>query len=239
MTDEARGPVGKLPLTLQTAMETWFSENSSVGLGDLRAQVTLEALQRTETADHWVINRKRLSRADIMELSLDMVASGYSIPALLQITGMPKARTFMTWLNDYKPFADLMETAEKMRAIILSEQALEIVDGTTNPKLAFRDKTRADLRMRMAEIFHSKKFGKKQIVDVTHHLDDLSSPEVWSRFRSILISHQAMIEENTGIKIEVPCQDAEIVQEATPLAPEYQTIETLGMEGLAGPGEEE
>ena len=237
MTDPLEGPVGKLPLTLQAAMGNYFECNPCLGQGDLRAPITLEALQRTETADHWIIERKRLSRADVMELCLDMVATGYSIPAILAIPGFPKHRTYMGWLLDYKPFADLMEVAEKMRAIILAEQALDIVDATTDPKMAFRDKTRADLRMRMAEVFHSKKYGKKQLIDVTHH-DDLSGDEVWSRFRSILITHASMIQEKTGIKIDVPCEDAEIVSE-DPSAPPTPSIWEIGMEGMSNPSQED
>jgi hypothetical protein len=232
---ESRGIIGKLPLTLQSAMGNWFAENASMGQGDLRTPVTLEALQRTETSDYWVVNRKKLGRAEVMELMIDMVAGGYSVPALLQVTGMPKPRTIMSWLQDYKPFADMMETAEKMRAVILAEQALDIVDATEDPKMAFRDKTRADMRMRMAEIFNPKKFGKKQLVDVTHHMDDLSGDEVWSRFRSILISHQDMIQSKTGIKIEVPIQDAEIVNDESLVAPVEQDFRTLGMQGVVDP----
>lgn len=229
------GVIGKLPLTLQEAMSNWFAENASLGNGDLRTPVTLEALQRTETADYWVVNRKKLGRAEVMEVMLDMVASGYSIPALLAITGMPKHRTVMSWLVDYKPFADSMEVAERMRAMVLAEQALEIVDGSTDDKQAFRDKVRSDLRLKMAEIFNPKKYGKKQMIDVTHHLDDLSGSEVWSRFRSILISHQEMIQKNTGILIEVPVQDAEIVQDFDAVEfPEPDPMH-IGMEGESNP----
>ena len=59
MTDPLEGPVGKLPLTLQAAMGNYFECNPCLGQGDLRAPITLEALQRTETADHWIIERKR------------------------------------------------------------------------------------------------------------------------------------------------------------------------------------
>jgi hypothetical protein len=231
------GPVGKLSLTLQDAMGNWFMENPCMGRGDVRAEVTIEALQRTETADYWVINRKRLYRADVMELMLDLTCSGFSIPAILAMPGMPKNRTYITWINEYKVFADLMDASEQMRALILSEQALEIMDDTNDPtgKQAFRDKTRAELRMRMAEVLHTKRYGKKQMVDVTHHNDDLSSPEVWSRFRSVLVTHAEMIESATGIKILVPSevQDAQIVRPDEEGFFEAPDVQTLGMEGHA------
>ena len=235
MTDG--GLIGRLPLTLQDAMGSWFAENACMGQGDLRTPITLEALQRTEQADYWVINKKKLGRAEVMELTLDLVASGYSLPALLKVPGFPKPRTMMSWLGNYRPFADMMEVAEKMRAIILSEQALSILDGSDDKDQAFRDKARADIRMRMAEVFHSKKFGKKSQVDVTHHMEDLTGDEVWSRFSSILISHRDMIKEKTGISIDVPCQDAEIVTTEEEQATEHDVM-TLGMQGTADPAEE-
>ena len=228
--ESPNGPIGNLPLTLQEAMGRYFEENASLGEGDLRASITLEALQRTETADHWVIYRKKRSRADVMELLLNLVASGFSIPAILQEPGMPHPRTYMGWLNDYKPFAELMEQAEKMRAIILAEQSLQIMDGCEDPKMVFRDKTKAELRMRMAEVLHGKKFGKKQNVDVTHNFMDLSSPEVWSRFESVLISHAALIEANTRVKIIVPkIEEAEIVKEEVETSVPDQA--SIGMQG--------
>jgi len=234
---EGPSPLGRLPVTLQEAMGNWFGENSSLGQGDLRTPVTFEALQRTEQADYWVVNRKRLGRAEIMEMMLDLVASGFSMPTILATHGMPKPRTVMTWLADYRPFADLMETSEKMRAIILSEQALEILDGSQDDKQAFRDNARATLRMKMAEVMHSKKFGRKQQVDITHHLDDLMPEEVWTRFSSILQSHKDMIEAKTGIKIEVPFQEAEVVKIEAHEEPEADQM-TLGMEGTPSPAQD-
>ena len=222
---------GELPLTIQEAMGNYFENTACLGEGDMRAPVTMEALQRTETRDFWVIYKKKRSRAEVMELMLNLVAEGFSIPAILQEPGMPQPRTYIAWLSDYKPFADLMEQAERMRALILSEQSLEIMDNCSDPKMVFRDKTRAELRMKMAEVLHSKRYGKKQNVDITHSLGDLSSPEVWSRFRSVLISHAELIQNNTGVKIEVPTiQDAEVIKEDEEEQPE-QTQETLGMEG--------
>ena len=227
MAEPVEGPVGNLPITLRESMETSFRENPCLGQGDLRANITLENLQRTETADHWTILGKRLSRADVMELSLDMVSQGYSIPALLKIPGMPKSRTFMGWMSDYRPFADLMEVAEKIRAIILAEQAIEILDATDNPKRAFIDKNRADIRMRAAESLHSKRYGRRTQIDVQHH-DDLSAPETWSRLTSFLTVHAKLIQENTGIQVIVPN-----FEEAVVVEPEAEVTEqeTLGMQG--------
>jgi len=220
--------VGTLPITLQQAVSNYLVENSCLGQGDLRVAVTIEALQRTETQDEWVVGRRHLNRADVMELCLDMVAQGYSLPAILGLTGMPKPRTLMTWISDYKVFADLLEVAEKMRALVLAEQALEIVDNVTDPKQAFVAKNRADLRMRFAETLHSKKFGKKQQIDVTHH-DDLSGPEVWSRFGSVLTVHADLIYEKTGIKVLIPVQDAEVV--SVKFEEEEASRNAIGMQG--------
>ena len=235
------GPLGKLPITVQAAMEDWFCANPCMGRGDMRAEVTLDALRRTECADYWIVNRKKLDRAAIMELMLDLVASGFSIPAILAIPGMPKNRTYITWINEYKVFADLMDIAEQMRATILSEQAIEIMDNPDDPlgKQALRDRGRADLRMRMAEVLHTRRFGKKQMMEVTHKTDDLSSPEVWSRFRSVLVTHADMIQSATGIKIIVPSEtiDGEVIRPDEPGFFE-QDPATLGMEG-ATPSEDE
>jgi len=229
--------VGQMPLTIQEAMSGYFQNNACLGEGDLRVPVTLEALQRNESQDVWTIGNRKLGRANVMELSLDMVSSGYSITSLFGITGFPKPRTFMQWMTDYKPFADLMEQAEKMRAIILAEQALDIVDSS-DAKTAFKNKIRADVRMRLAEAFNPKKYGKKQQIDVTHNLDNLSSEETWSRFRSILVAHKDMIAERTGIKVEIPCEDAEIVETVVEETPEVDPM-TLGMQGTPVPVEDE
>jgi hypothetical protein len=233
LPNERPGLVGQLPLTVMEAMSRFFENNVCLGRGDLRAEITLEALQRSETADHWIINRKKLSRADVMELMLNLVAEGHSVPSILSIPGMPKNRTYITWMNEYKVFSDMMEVAEQMRATILSEQAIEIIDSADpTGKRAFRDKARADLRMKMAEVLHSRKFGKKQTVDVHHSLDDLSSPEVWSRFASVLTVHADMIEAKTGIKILLPAdvREAEVLHFDEGDQPEPD-IATLGMEG--------
>lgn len=239
---ESTGLVKKMPIALQDRMDQWFSENASMGEGDLRAAVTLEALQRTEIRDTWTINRRKMNRNAVMELLLDMVASGFSLPAILHLPGMPKARTVMSWLEDYKQFRELMDVADKMYAMQKAHEAEMILESSDDPKQAFRDKAKSDLRMKLAEVTNPRRFGKKTQVDVQHHMDDLSSPEVWSRFRSILISHQAMIQENTGIKIEVPIQEAEIVPNEEQEEPKEQDVQTIGMQGelpASGEGEEE
>ena len=71
----------KMSLVLKERMEAFLEENACLGEGDLRAEITLEALQRTETRNHWLIEGKRLYRADVMQMILDMVASGYSLPS--------------------------------------------------------------------------------------------------------------------------------------------------------------
>jgi len=226
------GPVPKMSITLQDRVANWLAENSSLGLGDLRTPVTLEALQRTESADYWVIERMRLGRAAIMELMLDMVADGYSIPAILSLPGMPKSRTVMGWIREYRPFRELLEVAGEMYAHVKANEAEEILDGSLDPEQAFRDKARADLRMRLAENFNPKKFGKKQQIDVNHH-DDLSNDDVISRLRSVLISHRDVIEEKMGIKIIIPTFDAEVVSVEPEPEPTPAEPMTLGFQGTS------
>ena len=202
---------GDLPLALEDAMGNWFSENASLGSGDLRGPITLEVLSRSEHADSWTICNRKVGRSEVMEMIIDLVATGYSIPLILEQTGMPKPRTIMNWIRDYKPFAEMLEVAEQMYAMIQVHQAKEIVDGSTDEKQAFRDKVRADIRLRLAEIHNPKKYGRKQLVDVTHHNDNLSEDELVTRLRSVLVSHKSILEEKLGIQIIIPCQDAEIV----------------------------
>jgi hypothetical protein len=216
-------------------METYFLENPSVGEGDLRAEITLEALKRTEMQDHWTIAGKKLGRADIMELLLDLTARGYSVPAILQQNGMPKPRTYMGWITDYKVFADSMEIAERMRAIILAEQALEIVDlPDPDGSQTFKHKIQSDLRIRLAEIFNPHKFGKKQMIDITRH-DDMDPSEMWSRFVSVLSVYRQMIFDKTGIKITFPGQPEEELLLATEAEVVEDEMESLGMEGTTTP----
>lgn len=226
------GPVERITLNLQDRVASWLEENAPIGLGDLRLAVTLESLQRTETADYWIIERKRLGRADVMELILDMVASGYSLPAILSLNGFPKSRTVMGWMKDYKAFREMFDVAGEMYAFVKAHEAEMILEGTgdekADGKAAYRDKARSDLRMRLAENFNSKRFSKRSIADVNIH-DDLASEEVISRFRALLISHAETIEAKTGVKITIPTLDAEIVQEAEVPEPDPMT---LGMEGL-------
>ena len=128
----------------------------------------------------------------------------------------------------------MMEVAEQMRAIILAEQALDIVDlPDPDGSQTFKHKIQSDLRIRLAEIFNPKKYGKKQIVDVTHH-DDVNPAEMWSRFISVLQVYRQMIFDKTGIKIIIPGQPEEIsaTVEAEVVDDE---LEALGMEGEIRP----
>lgn len=201
-----------LPITLRDAMQSFFELNPSVGTGDLRAAVTLEALQRQECVDSWTIQGKKLGRADVMELMIDMIANGFTIPKILKHPGMPRPRTVMGWMDNYKEFRLAVEAAEKWQAMLMTEEAIDILDGSDDPLQTGRDKARADLRMKIAEALNPKKYGKRQQVDVSHSLADVSSEEAWGRFKSILISHQTAIEEQTGVKLVMPIIDAEIVE---------------------------
>lgn len=222
----------KISLVLQERIAHFLDENACLGQGDLRAEVTLESLQRTETRDFWIIEGRRCTRAEIMEIILDSVSAGYSLPAILGMPGFPKGRTVMSWIKDYRPFREMLEIAGQFYGIVKANEAEEILDGSDDPKQAFRDKARADLRMRMAEAFNPKVFSKKQMVDVTHHLDDLSSEQVADRFRSKLIANRKIIEEKLGIQIIVPSLDerptleAHVVEEAIVVDPE-----TAGFQG--------
>ena len=235
-----------LQLPLQDAMHTWFSSNTCIGKGDVRAVITTEALQRTEMQDTWEVSvpdpftnrsyKKKMYRADVMEFILDFTAMGYSLPKLLSIEGMPKARTIINWIHDYKPFANLLEIAEQMRAIVLSEEALVISDedDPTGGRMAIHQRNRIDIRMRIAESIHARRYGKKQLVDVTHH-EELGGSEVWTRLASVLSVHRETIEANTGIRITLPAQDAEILS----VTPDETPTLTMGIQGEQTPGVEE
>lgn len=208
----------KMSLVLKERMEAFLEENACLGEGDLRAEITLEALQRTETRNHWLIEGKRLYRADVMQMILEMVASGYSLPAILDLPGFPRGITVMGWLKEYKDFREMFEAAGQFYAMVKAHEAETILDDSNDPKQAFRDKARSSLRMRMAEAFNPKLYGKKQIIDVSHHLDDLPSDQLISQFKSRLLAHRALWEEKLGVKIIVPAlddgkiQDAEVVE---------------------------
>jgi hypothetical protein len=219
-----------MPLPMMEAMETYFSNNPCLGDGDLRAEVSLEMLNRAETTDTWTVCGRKLGRADVMEILLDQVAAGYSIPSLLRLPGMPRPRTYLNWISDYKAFSDMMEVAEKMAAMIHVDDALEIADSVDpDGKQALRDRQRSDLRMRLAEIYNPKKYGKKQMVDVTHHAD-IDPDEQWSRFQSILTTHAQMIEAKTGIKILFPEHPG--AMQTIDVTPEPESDpRTIGMEG--------
>jgi hypothetical protein len=234
--EDARVMASRVPLTLVDAMEMFFTENPSLGVGDLRADITLEALQRTEHQDHWTICGRKLDRASVMETILDLTARGYSIPAILQQPGMPKPRTYMAWCNDYKVFADMMAVAEQMRAIILAEQALNIVDlPDPDGSQTFKHKIQSDLRVRLAEIFNPKKYGKKQVIDINRH-DDANPAEMWSRFISVLSVYKQMIFDKTGIKVIMPGESEDMVATAdAEVVPEEEEMEALGMEGATDP----
>ena len=232
--ENKRSLVSRLPLTLQSAMSTYFEENASIGFGDLRAEITLEALQRTETKDSWTIQGKRLGRCDVMELIISMIAQGYSVPSILGVHGMPTGRTYIAWQTDYRPFAESIELAEKMKAEILAFQALEIADlPDPDGSQTLKHKLASDLRMRLSEIYNPKKFGKRQIIDVNRN-DDVDPSAMWQRFISVLQTYKSMIYEKTGIRVIIPGQeqetlavaDAEVVDEA---------LEEAGMEGTATP----
>jgi hypothetical protein len=225
---------GETPIALQEAVAGWFEENACLGAGDLRSTTSMQMLTLNEHKDYWTIMGRKMGRSEIMELMLDMVSSGHSIPQILSTPGMPRARTYNAWLHDYQPFAEAMEIAEHMYAMIQVQDAVDILDSSDDDKQAYRDKCRSDIRIRLGEVYNAKKFGRKQIVDVNHHNDNQTPAEMGSRFRSMLISHKAQIEELTGLQIIVPCQDAEIIP---PPAEDFSEIDfsRLGMQGEGNP----
>jgi len=227
----------KIPPTIKDALTHYFEHNPPLGPGDGSAAVTLEMLQRKQNRKDWQVYGRSMSKAEVMEVLIDLVASGFPIPKILEeAPGFPTMVTILEWLKDYKAFRDMMEVADHACAMVLAHRAEQILESSNDPKQVFRDKAKSDLKMRLAEAIFPKRFGKKQQIDVTHTLDELSSPEIWSRFRSVLISHASMIEQETGIKMIIPdAIDAEIVhtEELAPVAP--LNPRTLGMQGDADP----
>lgn len=200
----------QLPLALQDAMGTWLENNASLGPGDLRTLATLDALVKAEVRDTWTVMGRKLNRIQVMELIVDMMSERHPLLSLLAVNGMPKAKTVMVWMQDHKAFREAVAFAEKMRAMLLTDEALQIVDGST-AKTAFQNKIRADLRMKLAGALDPKKYGKRLSIDQGETGDNLNEDELWSRMKSILISHSQMFQERTGIKLEIPVQDAEVV----------------------------
>jgi hypothetical protein len=216
-------------------MEEYFEENPTIGMGDLRGSMALEILQRREGGDSWMIHGKKCSRADVMEIIVDMMCEGYLIPDILAYKGegvagdtkMPKKITVANWINDYADFRKALEAAEMMYAFQKVSEAEHILDGSDDVKQTNRDKARADLRMQLAQALHSKKFGKKQTIDVQHH-DEISGPEAWTRLKAFLVNNQKLIEEHTGIGLNVPVIEAEVIEDPVQETPD---VMTLGMEG--------
>ena len=93
----------------------------------------------------------------------------------------------------------MFEAAGQFYAMVKAHEAETILDDSNDPKQAFRDKARSSLRMRMAEAFNPKLYGKKQRIDVSHHLDDLPSDRVDQRAssKSRLLAHRAPREEKS------------------------------------------
>ena len=230
----------KMNLVLQERMSEFLEGNPCFGAGDIRAEITLEALQHTETRVHWRIEGRNLYRADVMQLILEMVSAGYSLPAILDLPGMPKGITVMGWLKDYKPFREMFEVAGQFYAMVKAHEAETILDENEDPKQAYRDKARASLRMRMAEAFNPKLYGKKQIIDVSHHLDDLPSDQLISQFKSRLLAHRQLWEEKLGVKIIVPALDDAPVQDAEVVETGLVTLnpEMAGFQGQVSEFEE-
>lgn len=218
----------KIPVALTASLNRYLEETPCQGPGDLGLATTLEAMARAQEKSFWTVMGRKLSRMQVMELLVDMVAEGHAMLHLLALSGMPKARTIGIWLAEVKGFRDAMDMAERMRAMMLADEALEIMDGTTI-KRAFADKARAELRLKLAGSLDPRKYGKRVLVDDPTHGTDNES-EVWSRFRSILVVHADMIQKNTGIRIEVPVQDAEIVSEKKDEPRELEP-EEIGMQG--------
>lgn len=201
-----------LPITLRDAMQSFFELNPSVGTGDLRAAVTLEALQRQECVDSWTIQGKKLGRADVMELMIDMIANGFTIPKILKHPGMPRPRTVMNWMENYREFRLAVEAAEQWQAMLMVDEAVDALESSDDPLQTGRDKAKADLKMKIAASLNPKKYGKKQQLDLGMEKDSRTPEEQWSVFAAILEAHRPLIEERTKFKLVVPVIDAEIVE---------------------------
>ena len=235
MTDEDLDPRRSLlPFTLQESMEAWFSETAPLGDGDIRTPVTLEALQRAEVKDTWVVCRRKRTREELMQMIVDLVASGHSLPSLWKQEGMPKPITIARWTKEYRPFSEALEAAEKLRGIFLAESALEILDGSTDKDQAYRDNARANLRMRMAESLNSKKYSKR-VIATTDEDVVLAEKDLVSQFRALLLSHQKSFEEKMGIEVKVLTMDAEVVAQVAEDDDYDIDPLTLGMGGSIDP----
>jgi hypothetical protein len=228
---------GKMPLALRERVTKYLSENPCLGIGDMRTNITLEALRKTEVKSYWIIEDKRLDRSNVMLLLLDMVADGYNLPSILDLPGMPKPVTVMEWMKDFKEFRELMDAAGEFYALRKANEAEDILDNSDNPKQAFRDKARADLRMKLAENFNPKRFAKKQQIDVNHH-ETLPEDELVTRLKSVLISHKQAFESKLGIKIiipgieDAPVEDATIINAEPEAEQEAPPPQTIGFEGM-------
>lgn len=223
------GTPARVPVALRDSLAGWFEENACAGPGDVRANTAQDALLRREEKSHWTVMGRRLSRPQVMDLLVDMVAERHSMLTLLGLNGMPKAMTVARWMAESAPFREAMAMAEKMRAMLLTDEAVDIMDKTTI-KRAFADKARADLRMKLAGSLDPKKYGKKLALDHGDGEAFGGDKETWSRFRSILVVHADLIRENTGIRIDVPVQEAEIVKVEREEPRELEPHE-VGMQG--------
>lgn len=196
------GPVSSAPLTIQDGLSMWFANNAPTGKGDLRTTITLQMLSARENQNEWTIQGHRMDRDAIMNLIIDLVCEGHSFTKLFKVPGFPRARTISNWLEDYPAFERALSQAQKLGSIVWVEEAKDIADGAT-PKTAFAAKLKSDIRLRLAESYHPKKFGRKVQVEDERDLGR-NQEEAQDRMKQILQVHKAKLETIFGIQIILP-----------------------------------
>lgn len=235
--DEDEEPVrekvrDRLPITVQQAMDDYFENNMPLGDGDLRAPMKLEVSQRIEGRDYWIVNRKRLSREEVMQAICNMVCDGFSLVQVLRYPGMPRNVTVMNWFNHYPKFKELFDKCDEFRAHVLVEQAMESLWDDNDPKQAKRDNDKANLNMRIAESLNPKKYGKK--AGNTDPAELPGGQEAWDRLANIMMTHKEVFEAKTGIKLE-RIEDAEIIKDTIGVEEAKENVVVpVEMEGIEG-----
>lgn len=161
-----------------------------------------QRLQRREvgTGEVWVVGGQPLARNQVVEMVAREVSGGESIPALCRRSGMPSIHQFMGWLRHNPTWKAAIQQAEEIRAITLSEEALDRSRESArmcggDPARVKGDELFVKTAQWMSERLDRKKFGADApLQDLKDELRHASNEMLIARVVGAITTAPALLE---------------------------------------------
>lgn len=156
----------------------------SRGAGDMRHERKLDLTARGAHSVMFRVNGLDLHRNQVMELICQELCRGRGLPEIVRTPGMPSMRAVMRWMKDEPVFREAYEESERIRGLVLAEDAIDIARGT-DATTASANKVMIDT-LKWASSKYNIKFSDRQVIEHKHELESYSEEQLQEKLALML-----------------------------------------------------